>query len=1350
MASNIKFEIGQLEGSANWKTWKYKVSLLLRSIPGTLDVIQGKLTKPNPPEAAASTELVSKYETELAKFQSLDSNALLVLTTNMTEETLHKVMRCATSSEMWTELHRLFDGAKEDRSYELCMRFFRFQIEDQDMATHISTLKNLWYDLNKEIEGNDLPDMLLICKILDTLPEQYFNFKSSWLLMNKSERNIENLTTQLCAHERALMNGSKENVGEASVLRIKDKSKQKFNKKKCNYCKEGFHKVTSCKKWIADGKPPKPNPKQPSTNTAMMTGLALACDDKTTDRDSWYVDNGATSHFTNRKDTFQTFENFGESHKVLTANGEVIEAIGKGSIQLEADVYSHKEPITLTNVWYVPSIKRNLFSVLAAQDKLTNSIFESNAESCKMKNDGKVVLIGNRDKNGGLYKLKVKTIMPKLEMNHISTSQDLQLYHERLGHQNKRHVAKLIQRELGVKLSSSSSDICEGCVFGKSHRHKFGERPKATKPGELISTDVCGPFPYSISKCRYYVLFKDSYTKYRWIYFLRHKSEVHACLKDFLAEAKTCGHVVQELLSDNGGEFDNGQVRSTLRQSGIRQRFTMPFTPEQNGGTERENRTVVEMTRAIMHAHDEIPKGLWAEISKASVYILNRTGPTPVDGKSPHELWYGKKPRINHLRIIGSHCYVHVPKQKRSCKLDKKAQTGILIGYDGDEGYRVFDVKNLKLLRSRDIVVDEVPLLEENNTDETSHKPEPEISTYEFPVPSTSSQVDENNHPQASSQVHDNNHPSSQSETNDSVDDLNYESLDEDETDGSNVDENVMIRQDEVVPSAPANQRQLRDRNQIKPPQRFSFDQFINEATSVPEPSSYQEVLKSSEKDKWIEAMNKELTSLEENQTWELTDLPKNRKALPCKWIFKIKRNPDGTVDKYKARLVAVGYNQRKGIDYNQTFSPVAKMSTIRTLLTIAATEGLALRQFDVSTAFLYGSVKEEIFMRQPQGYDDGTNRVCKLKRSLYGLKQAPKCWNECIHDFLIESGFIQSEADACVYIRERGQTKILLGLYVDDGLLAASDEREADNFIQNELKRRFKITTKEPTYFLGLEIEQNNECIKVHQAAYTQKLLEKFGMNDCKPVGTPIVKCGKETDDKENPDDQLDFPYRQAVGSLAYLMVGTRPDIAYAVGVVSRSLDKPTKTNIQQVKRIFRYLKGTVDTGLEYIRKKGEKRLVCYSDADHGGDDTSGCSTSGMLCLYAGAAISWRSTKQAMVALSSTEAEIVAASEASREIVWLKRLLRDLKAKSDTPLLRIDNESAIKLAYNHPSTQHRKTKHIKLKHFYIRQCVSEKEIVIEQVPTEEQLADMFTKPLFKPRLVKLCQAFSLKKARVC
>jgi transposase InsO family protein len=264
------------------------------------------------------------------------------------------------------------------------------------------------------------------------------------------------------------------------------------------------------------------------------------------------------------------------------------------------------------------------------------------------------------------------------EVNVTGTNNLLQLYHERFGHQNKRHVKSLLSKELNIKVEMDS-ELCEGCMYGKAHRLPFGTRTKTTKAGQRVHTDVCGPFQESMSGFKYFVLFKDDYTKFRTIYFLKEKSEVAEKLSQFLAETKTVGHVIKELLSDNGKEFDNKDVRSMLQKEGIIQRLTMPYTPQQNGCSERENRTVVETARAIMHAHGNIPQTLWAEIVRSANYILNRTGPSNVPGTSPYELWYGKKPGLKHLRVIGSTCYVHVPKQTRK-KMDPKATKGILIG----------------------------------------------------------------------------------------------------------------------------------------------------------------------------------------------------------------------------------------------------------------------------------------------------------------------------------------------------------------------------------------------------------------------------------------------------------------------------------------------------------------------------------------------------------------------------------------------------------------------------------------------------------------------------------------------
>lgn len=391
--------------------------------------------------------------------------------------------------------------------------------------------------------------------------------------------------------------------------------------------------------------------------------------------------------------------------------------------------------------------------------------------------------------------------------------------------------------------------------------------------------------------------------------------------------------------------------------------------------------------------------------------------------------------------------------------------------------------------------------------------------------------------------------------------------------------------------------------------------------------------------------------------------------------------------------------------------------------MSAAAKKKMVLRQIDVSTAFLYGKLDEEIYMKQPPGYSEDPTKVCKLNKSLYGLKQAPRCWNKGITAFLLGLGFKRSDADPCLFIRERGDNEIFFLLYVDDGLIAATDQGELDQLML-DLKSEFKITEKEASYFLGLEIKKEADgSIQVSQEGYTRRILERHGMNESKQVSTPMIK----DNDYEESSLNVGFPYREAVGALMFLMCGTRPDLAYSLSVVSRKLENPTEKDVLMVKRIFRYLKGTPARCLVY--KSGSTRpLECYTHADHGGDRETGRSTSGVLCLHLGTAISWKSQLQKSVAISSTEAEIVAASEGARELMWMKRLFKELMNSSHTPSLFVDNEAAIKLAQN--PEFHNRTKHIAIRHFFVREKVIEKEIVVKQVNTKKQIADILTKPL--------------------
>ncbi|CAA0831452.1 cysteine-rich RLK (RECEPTOR-like protein kinase) 8 [Striga hermonthica] len=370
--------------------------------------------------------------------------------------------------------------------------------------------------------------------------------------------------------------------------------------------------------------------------------------------------------------------------------------------------------------------------------------------------------------------------------------------------------------------------------------------------------------------------------------------------------------------------------------------------------------------------------------------------------------------------------------------------------------------------------------------------------------------------------------------------------------------------------------------------------------------------------------MNEEIMALRQNETWDLVPKPDGVKPISCKWVYKIKRRPDGSIERYKARLVARGFSQQYGLDYDETFSPVAKITTVRVLIALAASKSWKLWQMDVKNAFLHGELDREIYMVQPAGFEDKENPgyVCKLKKALYGLKQAPRAWYGKIAEFLIQCGYSVAPADSNLFVKKRERKLAIVLVYVDDIIITGDDEEEIQQTRRNLLVRFQMKELGELKHFLGLELKEKGDGLLLCQSKYAKDLLKKFGMIDCKPLSTPIEAnakiCAQYGKDLEDPT-----MYRQLVGSLIYLTL-TRPDISYAVGIASRFMEKPKKPHLELVRRILR-------------------------------------STTGYVFKFGSAAISWCSKRQPTVSLSTAEAEYRAAAMAAQESTWLMQLLKDL-----------------------------------------------------------------------------------------
>ena len=495
----------------------------------------------------------------------------------------------------------------------------------------------------------------------------------------------------------------------------------------------------------------------------------------------------------------------------------------------------------------------------------------------------------------------------------------------------------------------------------------------------------------------------------------------------------------------------------------------------------------------------------------------------------------------------------------------------------------------------------------------------------------------------------------------------------------------------------------------------------------------------------WKEAINSELDSIMSNHTWDLVDLPKGSKPIRCKWIFRKKLRTDGTIDKFKARLVVVGYTQKKEIDYFDTYSPVTKISTIRSLVALAAIHGLIVHQMDVKTAFLNGDLREEIYVEQPEGYviQGQENKVCKLRKSLYGLKQAPKQWYEKFDQTLVSDGYIVNSSDTCVYSKLFGQECVIICLYVDDMLIFGTNVTVVEKtklFLSSHFDMK---DLGEADVILGVKMRKSDNGFSLCQSHYIEKILKKkINCYDELPVRTPYDPSIHLK--KNNGSSVSQTEYAKIIGSVMFLMNCTRPDIAYAVSRLSRYTHNPGNEHWTALRRLLRYLKGTMDWCLHFY--KFPAVLEGFCDANWVTDNDEVSSTSGYVFTLGGGAISWKSSKQTCIARSTMESEFIALDLAGQEAEWLRNLLADvpLWGKRSIPVsLHCDSEAAIGIAKN--SVYNGKRRHIRIRHSSVRELLKNGVISLQFVRSENNLADPFTKGLTKKVVLESSRGMGLK-----
>jgi hypothetical protein len=499
-------------------------------------------------------------------------------------------------------------------------------------------------------------------------------------------------------------------------------------------------------------------------------------------------------------------------------------------------------------------------------------------------------------------------------------------------------------------------------------------------------------------------------------------------------------------------------------------------------------------------------------------------------------------------------------------------------------------------------------------------------------------------------------------------------------------------------------------------------------------PRSYKEAMECPDREEWKSACDSEMEAHAVNSTWKLCRLPKGKRPIGCRWVMKIKHNQDGSIEKYKARLVAQGFSQKYGIDYQETFAPVIRYETVRLLVALGLELDCFIHSMDVETAYLNGEPEEETYMKQPEGYqckgDNGEELVCLLQKSLYGLKQSGNCWYGSINKSLLDWGFQRNLAEHCVYWKWEAGKLLLIGLYVDDLLIVGQDLGQIER-LKELLSSKYKMKDMgQVSKFLGMGFDHKRDegTLEISHRRYILDMLEELKMEDCNPVKTPLP-AGCNLDLAEGKATEATY-YRSLVGKALFLANSARPDISYAVGQLSRFMQTPLEEHLKAGKHLLRYLKGTSDYKLTF-KKQGTIIPTGYSDANWSGDVGSDRrSTTGYIMILAGGGITWRSKKQTTVATSTAQAEYMALAEASKEITWLQNFLKAMKlgdGKTSTTIYA-DNSACKAIAEN--PVHHQRTKHIDIQYHFIREKIEKGLVKVVKIESQNMLADMLTKNL--------------------
>nr|AAB51275.1 reverse transcriptase, gag, polyprotein [Volvox carteri f. nagariensis] len=1287
---------------------------------------------------------------------------------------LQEIDQCATSAAGWAYLKKIHSENQKGHQllYDAQIRSLK-KGNDERVEDYVKRTIQLRTKLKDS--GFDYPENITVKLMLDGLPPSFQHFVQQYTATGSLDKlTFDGILPLLVTEEaRQASEITQERVG-ALVGRMHatdnvnrqrwQPGTQPTQQEGCWKCGAPDHIKRNCPQLYQNqGGNPRPHfggggrhPNKFGLFAAALSATTEVCGIKGVPQ--WYIDSACGLHLTGCKEDLDDYVRVDDGPQIQALKGASLKAEGYGSVKLLTNVDGSEYTLEVEQVWYVPGADFRLISAseldkkgysMEIRDGQLNLYVTVKVPERMIRFLG-VRPYGHRFLNplalnkplvhrmriataslvaGGTYLLDATC--PKYNRALAVMKDSVELWHRRFGHLGYRGLEQLASEGMVDGLPVTAKQFKEAARHSIVASHASRATRACIAPiikshldlplSEFILTCVKMPH-FSLGGARYAVRFLDEFSSFSVVRTVNSKDQVAQVVKDalLLLENQT-GRRVREIVSDRGREYVNVKLRAFFAERGIRHNISAPYTPEQNGRAERLNRTLLEKVRAMLQ-ESGLGNEFWAEAFRTANAVRNCS---PVSNKNatPHELLFGYKPDVSVLRVFGCTAWVYEERQHRT-KLDPVSRKGIFVGYDSMDNYRIYLPEDGKVVVSCNVKFDE----SKGGSVVNVHAKDDGKSVSASSVSDTRKLLEDADQDEDAVGLADD-------AGDETAEDAGDESAEDAGEQVADADAPAGEISNPPVASTSGLRRSTRDR---KAPERL----IAAAAILSPNPTSFQEAIKSPQADMWWEAMEEEIASLHRLGTWRLEHPPPDANVVPGRWVYKVKSGADGEVERYKARFVAKGYMQVEGVDYDEVFAPTSNHATVRAFSPKAAAKGIEVHHLDVRTAFLHGDLDEVVYVDQPEGFVTGERGLkCRLLKALYGLRQASRAWYVKLVNKLREMGYTVSDADPGLFIKCQGTDVVELLIHVDDLLigsdskdLIAQSRRTGEGF--DCVIRRGLVL-----FWDGGMRDKPPGPLKISQKKYAAELVARFDMADAKSAAIPMepsLVLRREPVDEELLLDASKF--RSLVGGLMYLAVCTRPDIAQAVYKLARFMSKPAViSHWEAAKSVLRYVKSTLAYGIVFC---GSQSLVGYADSDWPSDPDSRRST-GYVFILNGGAISWKSRLQPTVAASSVEAEYMAAASATREAVWLRKLMRDLGYEVRAVEIKDDSQGAIALIRN-PITSER-SKHIDVIHHFVREKESSGSVSFQYCPSHDMVADVLTKPLALVKFSKFRECMGVR-----